>query len=193
MAGKNRIRWSAEGPAANNRTRGFTLLEAAAALVIVSTGVLALIAAQQAVHRQNDWAQRSATAMLLANEIRELTLSLPLHDPITGKTNLGPEPGELTVAAYNDVDDFAGVVVDGVGQGTTFDPPINALRQPIADMAGWSQEVRVFSVPATNISTATPPALGATDLMRVRVTVRYRAPQDAEPRTITQLTWIVGR
>jgi type II secretory pathway pseudopilin PulG len=173
------------------RRSGFTLIEAALATVIIGTGVLAILAAQQAYHRKNNWAQRTGTAMLLANEIRELTLTLPQHDPITGTANMGPEAGE-TVASYDDLDDFAGPVTNGVGAGVTFDPPINALRQTVADLDGWSQVVRVENVLPDNISSTFTQNLGTTDLMRVTVTINYQSPQSDEPMTVTTLTWMVG-
>ena len=71
------------------RQRGFTLIEASLTTVIIGTGVLAILAAQQAYHRKNDWAQRTGTAVLLANEIRELTLPMPQHDPFN-PTVMGP-------------------------------------------------------------------------------------------------------
>jgi hypothetical protein len=52
--------------------------------------VLAILAAQQAFHKKNDWASRNGTAMQLANELRELTMVLPKHDPFTGLANMGP-------------------------------------------------------------------------------------------------------
>lgn len=171
--------------------RGFTLIEAALATVIIGTGVLAILAAQQAYHRKNDWAQRTGTAMLLANEIRELTLTLPQHDPITGTANMGPEAGE-TIASYDDLDDFAGPVTGGVGAGVTFNPPINALRQTIPDLEGWSQVVKVENVLPDNISSTFTQNLGTTDLMRVTVTVTYKSPQSDEAMTVTTLTWMVG-
>jgi prepilin-type N-terminal cleavage/methylation domain-containing protein len=178
----------------SNRRRlaGFTLLESLMAIVIVGTGTLSILAAQQAFHRQNDWAQRSSSAMLLANELRELTLSMPRHDPITGIDTVGPEAGESSVSDFDDVDDFAGVVTSGIGAGTTFDPPINALRQTIANMDGWSQLIEVEDVLPDDISAASPQLLGTTDLTRIRVSVRYQSPQDNTPQTIAQLTWVVG-
>ena len=75
------------------RAQGFTLIESALTTIIIGTGVLAILAAQQAYHMKNNWASRTSTGMLLANELRERTLSLPLHDPITGSATLGPEAG----------------------------------------------------------------------------------------------------
>lgn len=172
--------------------RGFTLIEAALATVIVGTGVLAMLAAQQAYHKKNDWAGRSGTAMLLANELRELTLVLPKHDPFTGLATLGPEAGETDVTNFDDLDDFAGPVVGGFGPGTDFDPPINALRQPIAGMPGWSQHIEVVSVFPDNLSSDVDQQIGSTDLMRVTVTVSYQPPNTAAPSTVSQLIWVVA-
>lgn len=177
------------------RAAGFTLMEAALATVIIGTGVLAILAAQQAYHQKNDWAQRTGTAQLLANEIRELTMFLPQHDPVSGASTIGVESNESGLADYDDLDDFAGVVdgVTGRGSGVTFNPPINALRQDIPNMAGWEQEVRVENVRPDNISVSsslTQP-LGTTELVRMTVTVRYTPPNQPK-RTMTTLTWIVG-
>jgi len=190
---KTRPRPRPRRAAGRRRTRGFTLIEAALTTVIIGTGVLAIVAAQQTYVQKNDWAQRTGTGMLLANELRELTMPLPAHDPITGMDNLGPEANEATVQDYDDLDDFAGSVdVNGVGAGITFDPPINALRLPIANMDGWSQEILVVNVLPDNISSTFTQPLGTTALMRVRVTVLYQGPRMQTPTPITQLTWVVG-
>ena len=177
------------------RTGGFTIVEAALATVIVSTGVLAILGAQQAYHRKNNWAQRSGTGMLLANELRELTLTLPMHDPITATQNMGAEADEIEVGDYDDLDDFAGPVTNGFGAGIVFSPPINASRQPIDDLDGWTQRIDVYNVLPGNISVSdglTQP-LGTTDMMRAKVTVTYQGPLDGQPVTMTVLTWVVGR
>ena len=196
-------------PQSRFRRRGFTIIEAALTTAIIGTGVLALVAAQQAYLQKNDWAQRTGTAMLLANELRELILTLPMQDPITGAYGTGPASGQTAVAQFNDVGDFAGVITSGTGSGVTFmDPtliqqqggtlpryqpgPINALRQVIPNMSNWVQEVQVENVLSSNISATFAQPLGSTDLMRVTVTVKYRNPNDATLSTITQLTWVMG-
>lgn len=183
------------------RGGGFTLIEAALTTVIVGTGVLAIVAAQQAYHMKNDWAQRTGTAMLLANELRELTLSMPYHDPITATANLGPETNEYSidgenqlvpdVRLFDDLDDFAGPVTGGTGAGLTFNPPINALRNTIDNMDNWTQSIIVENVLPDDISSTFAQPLATTDMMRVTVTVSYQDTTDASPQTLTQLTWVV--
>ncbi len=186
------IAGSPSRPRARPLRRGFTLIEAALTTVIIGTGVLSIVAAQQAYTQKNDWAQRTAMGMTLANEVRELMLSLPLHDPITGVETLGPEAGEQDVSSYDDVDDFAGVVVSGVGNGMTFSPPVNALRQTIPDLPGWSQHVDVENVLEDNISTTFTQPLGTTDMVRVTVTVNYQSPQAASPMVMASLVFVMG-
>ena len=175
------------------RSAGFTLIEASLTTIIIGTGVLAILAAQQAYHMKNNWATRTSTAMLLANELRERTLSMPLHDPITGDANLGPEADETVPLAFDDLDDFAGTVTAGVGSGQRFNPPINALGLPLSDLGAWTQTIRVEKVPADHVDTAfaLPLDTGTTDMFRVTVSVLYRDPSSGADEAVTELSWIV--
>ena len=166
--------------------RGFTLIEAALVTVIVGVGVLSIVQAEQAYHQQNDIAGRMGTALLLANEIRELTMGLPQRDPIGGASHWGPESGELTVADYDDLDDFDG----SQGTGTTISPPINALRQPLTNMTGWSQVVTVENVLDGNVSSSTAAPDGSTSVMRITCRVLYQQPGKPVATEITRLTWL---
>jgi hypothetical protein len=180
------------------------LIEAALTTIIISTGVLAILAAQQAFHKKSDWAQRTGTALLLANELRELTISMPKHDPTTGMETVGQEANELTVADFDDIDDFAGTVDPStlIGAGLEFRPPINALRLEIPDMTKWSQRVDVVSVLPDNISSTFTQPLGTTEMMRVTVSVYYHPTQnnpiageakiEMDPVLVTSLSWVVG-
>ena len=165
---------------------GFTLIEAALVTVIVGGGVLAIVAAQQAYIQKNDWAQRVSTGLLLANELRELTMHMPQHDPITGTAWWGPEPDETSVEHYDDLDDFDGPA----GEGITFSTPITALAEQVPDMPGWSQQVWVENVLPNFVSMENPPPDNTTDLLRFTVRVLYQGPGDDQAREITRLTWV---
>ena len=180
--------------------RGFTLIETALATVIVGTGVLAIVSAQQAFHIKNNWSTHASTATLLGNEIREMTLNLPRHDPVTGiiydpdtgdmMGGWGPEDNEGWFGDYDDIDDFDG---DGGGLifSADFDPPngpINAQREVIANMPGWTQIVEVYNVDPFDITSDQPD--GTTNMLRVEVIVTYQAPSDSDPREMTRVSWI---
>jgi hypothetical protein len=164
--------------------RGLTLIETALAIVIVGTGVLAMMLAQQAYHTQNAWSTHAATAMRLGNEIRELTLKLPRHDPVTGTAFWGPEPNELTLADYNDLDDFDNLIFSAaLGNG-----PINARREIIPNMSGWAQIVYVDKVDPFNINV--PPTDPDLYLIRMEVIVTWQGSNDEEPDEVTRVSWL---
>ncbi len=206
--------------------RAFTLLETALALVIVLTGVLAIMEAQGSFIRSNNWSSHEATGTYLASEIRERLRSLPRHDPVTGLTLAGPpgaqiavgvgaEQGEVTLADYDDIDDYNQVLF---GANGTFDGPVNAFGDVIpqidpdgnvvmaganpAPLEGWSQYVEVEKIDPFNFSLVRPweyvePANGAFPgravdrfPLRVKVTVYYQGPFDPQPEIVTTMTWI---
>jgi hypothetical protein len=154
----------------------------------VGTGVLAMVAAQQAFHKQNHWSTHASIAERLGNEIREMTLNLPRHDPVTGDAFWGTEANETWVGDFDDLDDF-----DGDGSGLVFSAalengPINAHRQIIANMEGWAQVITVGNVDPFNITS--PQADGSTDMIMVDVLVTYQGPDDEAPREMTRVSWI---
>lgn len=169
--------------------RGFTLIETALATIIVGVGVLALVAAQQAFHAQNGWSTHASIALRLGNEIREMTLNLPQHDPVTDLEIWGAEPGEATFEDYDDLDDFDNIsfsALDGSG-------PINAQREIIPNMDGWAQVVDVFNVNPQDIA-AVPIGNGESDMMMVRVTITYLGPGDLEPApVVTTVSWLAPK
>ena len=178
----------------SRRQHGFTLIETALATIIVGVGVLAMVAAQTAFHQKNAWSTHTSIATHLGGEIREMTWNLPRHDPVTGDAFWGPEgDNEASFQDYDDLDDF-----DGLGGGLLFSPPINAQRNVIANMDGWTQTVRVFNVDPFNFIFSSSTLAGVepdatTNTMAVEVTVHYQGPRDLEPMEMTRVTWIAPR
>lgn len=210
---------------------GFTLLETALAMVIVVVGVVAMVEAQRTFIRTNSWSSHEATATYLANEIRERMRTLPRHDPITGLylaqgpggglvlVGLGPEPGEVTVNDFNDVDDYHEITF---GPGGQFDGPIDNFGRVIPEidpqgnirvdaqgvpvpLRGWSQSVVVEKINPYDYSEVVPwnefipkPSSGdfpgrAVDQYPLRVTVfvRYQSPDMVVAEEVTRISWIV--
>lgn len=171
--------------------RGMTLIETALATVIVGTGVLAIVAAQQAFHKQNAWSTHASIATRLGNEIREMTLNLSRHDPVNGTAYWGPEPNEVLLEDYNDLDDFDGLVFSAdAGTG-----PINAQGQIIPNMDGWTQTIEVNMVDASDINEYYDVPDEADEypeayLMRMTVTVSYQGINDLQPSEVTRVTWL---
>ncbi len=165
---------------------GFTLIETSLATIIVGVGVLAMVAAQQAFHQKNSWSTHVSTATWLGNEIREMTWNLPRHDPVTGDTMWGPEPNEAWLGDFDDLDDFDGWIF--TADSNPVSGPINARREIITNMNGWSQTVRVFQVDPFNI--VGNPTDPLQYLILIEVSVQYQGPNDATPDEITRVSWI---
>lgn len=209
---------------------GFTLIEASLATVIIGVGVLAMVDAQSSFIVSNQWSSHAASATFLANEIREMTRNLPKHDPVVGLflttdadgsqslQGWGPDAGETTLADFDDIDDFDGVVftwlaTDSIDNGD-LPGPVNAFREVIPgltiegqeteeSMIGWSQTVIVRKVHPFNFGLeldadhSEPPSGSFPGRtvdqypLRVTVQVHYQSLSAIEPTLVTEVTWIV--
>jgi type II secretory pathway pseudopilin PulG len=164
------------------RRRGFTLIETGLAIVIVSTGIMAMMLAQETVHRQNRWGARAARAARLGNEIRERCFSLSPWDPVTGTAYWGTEPGESSVVDFDDLDDYDGVTFSGATG------PIDSGGSVLDDMDGWEQAVTVEPVDPGDLTTVV--AAGTSDVLRVTVQVSAPASPGGPAELVTSVTWV---
>jgi prepilin-type N-terminal cleavage/methylation domain-containing protein len=121
--------------------RGFTLIEAALAIVIVGVGVVGVMQLFLACSQQNAGATKISSATLLATHLRETLEGLPFTDPTSDQSSFGVEPGE-SLTTYDDIDDF---------NGLTFSPPIDINREPLSGFEGVSQRVRIVPVSANKL------------------------------------------
>ncbi len=167
-----------------NSPRGFTLVETALAIVIVATGMLAMVAANQAFVMQNDWGERAAQAARLGGEIRECSLTMPIFDPVTANSTWGPEAGEASVADWDDMDDFDGL--DAAGWSGT--GPVDATGSVIPGMLQWRQVVQVESVDPVDLGTVVGD--GTSDAVRVSVDVFWQESPSAASELVTTVTWV---
>jgi len=119
---------------------GFSLIEVLIAILLVGLAIASLVTANSAFTKANGAGVELSTAEFLIEQIRELSILLPVIDPETGISTFGPEAGE-TLADYDDLDDF---------DGASFSPPIGADRNVLNDLASFSQQITVENVSASD-------------------------------------------
>jgi len=152
--------------------RGFTLIEAALVTVIVGVGITAMLELLAAGTLSNREGAAATIAVNLARNIREMSLGLAFSDPAV-PTHWGLETGE-TIHAADDLDDLDGAV---------FSPPIDAMRVPLTDLAGWEQRLTVRSADPDRLTLTVPN--GSAPAVRVTVEVRHNG------RTVYTTGWYV--
>jgi prepilin-type N-terminal cleavage/methylation domain-containing protein len=161
--------------AANGR-KGFSLFEVLVAVVLVGLSITALVMAGNSFTMANGAGADLSTAEFLIEQIRELTMLLPVSDPGSVQwTNFGPE--ESTLSGYDDVDDFNDV---------TFSPPIDAGRVTLSGFTGFSQRVTVQKVDRSDFDTVVAKT-DTTDFVRVTVDVLRNG------SVISSASWIRAR
>lgn len=166
-----------------NRTslRGFTLIEVLIATLLVGLSIAALVAANGSFSLSNVTGADLSTAEFLAEQIRELTTMLPVADPaVTTWTVLGPEAGETTLAAYDDVDDFDGF------NSAALSGPISAQRTPLTALAAFRQQVTVQKLNPSNFDETWADG-SVSNFVRVTVAILQNG------RQISSASWIRAR
>lgn len=112
----------------------FSLIEVMIAVVLVGLAVVSLVAANSVFTQNNSAALDISTAEYLIEQIRELTMLLPVVDPETQEYFITKE---ATLSAYDNIGDF---------DNETFSPPIDADRNPLNVFADFAQKVTVQKV-----------------------------------------------
>ena len=176
--------------------RGFTLLEAMLATMIVGVGILSMMQLFTACTLQNRSALNMTTAMLLAQNVQETMAGLSFADPAFGRTYFGPEPGQ-TLGSYDDIDDFDdGDGGKGTAAAKILNPPIDSTRQPISQLAQYAQDVSVWPVYWNKLNSNTNPwspdvsQLSDQDAARVTVRILHRRTATDAWTEVYRLSWI---
>jgi len=154
---------------------GFSLIEVLIAILLIGIAVASLVAANSAFTKANGAGTDLSTAEFIIEQIRELTILLPVIDPQTEDATFGPETGE-TLAEYDDLDDF---------DGATFSPPIDVDRNVLSNFAAFHQVVTVENVNASNFEQI----VGDHSSYFVRVTVRVYL----NSKEISSTSWLRAR
>lgn len=166
--------------------RGFTLLEASLAVLIVGVGFLAVMELFSACTMENQRASQITTAQLLSTNIQEMTGDLSFKDPFYAADTWGVEPSE-SLTNFNDVDDF---------DGMSFNPPMDSTRAGIPELSKYTQVVTVMPVDPNrpgNNTDAAKPEIGKgtyTGAVRIRVSVLYRNRPTETPVEVLRTAWV---
>lgn len=144
--------------AARRGRRGFTLIEVLVASAIMGMLFVALMEAFRTGLLMLEHSQRMTVGATLAEELHQMTLTMPLDDP-QAPGGWGLEGGE-TATQCDDIDDL---------DGASFSPPINADGVAINGLDDYLQEVTVVSVANQDFNQVV--ADGTSGVYRVTVTV----------------------
>ena len=136
------------------KRRGFTLIEASLATLVVGVVLVASLNAAGATAKQRAALRNQAVAFGIAEARLAAIVALPYADPQTPNAPLGSDASELTMADWDDVDD-------------ALDPVVVA---PASD-SDWTWLTAVDWVELS--ATGEPGAVSLTDtgLKRIRVSV----------------------
>jgi hypothetical protein len=160
------------------------MMETALATIIIGLTVLSILRLITGVTQQNFVAQKTTTALMLADNIRELTNGLPYNSSTEGN-HLGPLAGMTSVAQYTDVQCF---------NGFTANPPIDAQGQTLSNMSNWQQAVTVTHVSPSNFAlTDTLPTDSSCVMDRVQVTVSYLPQGSSTWQPIATVEWLKSK
>lgn len=154
--------------------RGFTLVEAALTMVIVGTGVMALLQLLAAGTMSNSTATELTTAINLANNVHEIALSLPFTSTTNPTSTTFKDSGGPTNYTY--LWDM---------NGDTYSPPLNIQRTAIGTYSNWSQVVTINSVDPTNLTAIRPNSV-TLPTARVTVVILHHG------KTVYQTSWVIA-
>lgn len=164
------------GPA-RVRRQGFTLIEVAVATVIVGLGVVAVLMTSGSTSRVNASGRDLMRGLVLVQEMREWTMSLPFSDPDPGDIGNPPgHDGSDPQVFVDDLDDLMNV---------TYSPPRDAMGTTIYDMEDWSQTITLTWLNPADLSQTVSD--GASDVINVKVDIRYNG------QPVVESNWLATR
>ncbi len=184
------------------RCRGITLIETAAATIIIGLACTALIKLSMTTTVHGREAQRISAGIMLAENIREMMAGLSFNDSVHGVSTFGPETGE-TLATYNDVDDFNGFDSQTRSDLSAGSPigVVDANRNVMTETTGgvtqvpdewinWRQQITVTPIKTDDLTTVET-TITARTLVRIQVTISHRDNGTWTP--VTTLCWLKAR
>ena len=154
-----------------HKCSGFSLIEVLIASMLIAIAITAVVAANGAFTKANGAGITLSTAEFLIEQVRAITDTLPVIDPVSGTDTFGAE--EASLASYDDVDDF---------DTLSLCPPVDLSGSELADFAAFTQQITVENVSPANLETVASDH--STDFLRVTVNILL------DNRLITSSSWI---
>ena len=122
------------------RQRGFSLAETFVSILLVGVSLAASMQTVGAVLRQRSSTNDDTVAALLAQQLLSEVLSQSYEEP-DDAVSFGPEGEEASREDFDDIDDY---------NAWTETPPTDVKGQDLDNLSGWSREVRVEQVAASD-------------------------------------------
>jgi Tfp pilus assembly protein PilV len=158
----------------SRRPRGFTLVEAALTMVIIGTGVLAMLQLLAAGTMSNGAAAELTTAVNLANNVHEIAVALPF--------TCAANPASTT---FKDTGGPANYTYLWDLNGDSYSPPLDIRRNAISAYSTWTQKVTVQSVDPQNLDAVRPNSV-TLPTARVTVLILHGA------KTVYRASWLIA-
>lgn len=185
------------------RRRAFTLIETMTAMSILALVGGTLMANMAATTNTSQDAVDRAVALGMAQQLLDEICGMKYAESLGGEydTGLGPGSPEKSAGArrqFDDIDDYLGVSTsvptdrwgialgaDNGRQGTR----LAAFRAPATFFTGWRQQVDVFYVSDTNLSTKLTSGSSSHRKIEVRITA---AQADGSVRELAYVSRVVA-
>ncbi|HEY8749251.1 MAG TPA: hypothetical protein VIM11_14810 [Tepidisphaeraceae bacterium] len=161
-------------PCRAQRRPGFTLVEAALTMVIIGTGVVAMLQLLAAGTMSNGAAAELTTAVNLANNVHEIAIALPF------KSTTNP-----TSTTFKDTGGPANYTYLWDLNGDSYSPPLDIRRNAITAYAAWTQNVTVQSVDPRNLDAPRPNDI-TLPTARVSVVIKHGT------KTVYKASWLIA-
>jgi len=151
-------------PVTSTQRRGFSLLEAVIAMLLVGVVLVAALHVLAGTTASTLTTAQHAAGVLLAEGLLAETLTLPYAEPDAGQTAVfGPEAGETggSRAAFDDVDDY---------RNWSASPPESPDGTVLPGYAGWTRSVAVAYLDPSDLNQVVASDMG---VKRVTVTASF--------------------
>jgi prepilin-type N-terminal cleavage/methylation domain-containing protein len=150
-------------------TKGFTLIEALMAAVILAVAVGGIVAPIAASYQQTRNVKQTSIALSMAQQLLDEIVARPFTDPTDSSVVLGPDAGETTRPTFDNIDDYHGY------QDTTDSSSSKSMKTLSGETIAWdSSEIyrRDVTLEYRATPAGPPAAFGDFLVITVKVTVK---------------------